>query len=479
MPIENIKENRLKKLEAIKKAGMNPYPIKVERTHTILAALADFLKFSAAKTKISLVGRIRSVREQGALTFFHFEDGTGKMQAFLKKDAVGEKNYRFFLDNFDVGDFVQVAGVLFETKRGEKTIEVSDFKILTKTLLPLPEKWHGLQDVEERFRKRYLDLVMNQESRDKFRMRSQIVAQLRQLLQDQGFMEVETPILQPIPGGALAQPFKTHLNALKMDLYLRVAPELYLKRLLVGGFEKIFEIGRCFRNEGMDAFHNPDFTMIELYWAYQNRDGLMEFVEGTISELLKRVKGGTRIEYQGSQIDFKFPWKRVTFRELFLEYAGLDIEKASDIVLKKKATELKIKLEKGVERCKILDEIYKETCRPNLQQPTFIVDYPVGMAVLAKTKEESLEYIDRFQLVVGGVELINGFSELNDPQEQRRRLEAQKIAAERKDKDFLEALEYGMPPAAGLGMGIDRLIIILTDSHSLREAILFPTMRPK
>jgi lysyl-tRNA synthetase class 2 len=229
----------------------------------------------------------------------------------------------------------------------------------------------------------------------------------------------------------------------------------------------------------MDAFHNPDFTMIELYWAYQNRDGLMEFVEGTISELLKRVKGGTKIEYQGSQIDFKPPWKRVAFRDLLLEYAGLDIEKASDAALKKKATELKIKLEKGAERCKILDEIYKETCRPNLQQPTFIVDYPVGMAVLAKTKEESPEYIDRFQLVVGGVELINGFSELNDPQEQRRRLEAQKIAAERKDKDFLEALEYGMPPAAGLGMGIDRLIILLTDSHSLREAILFPTMRPK
>lgn len=449
MPIENIKENRLRKLEAVKKSGINPYPIKVARTHTIAAALADFAKLSQAQTKVSLAGRIRSIREQGALTFFHFEDGTGKIQALLKKDAIGEKNYRFFLDNFDIGDFVQVAGILFETKRGEKTVEAGDFKILAKTLLPLPEKWHGLQDVEERFRKRYLDLVMNEEVRNKFKVRSAIVAELRNLLQEKGFIEVETPILQPIPGGALAKPFKTHLNALKMDLYLRVAPELYLKRLLVGGFEKIFEIGRCFRNEGMDAYHNPDFTMLELYWAYQNRDGLMEFLEETISELVKKIKGTTKINFNGQEIDFKTPWPRVKFQDLVKKTKGKD-----------------------------LDELFKEQVR-KIVQPTFVVDHPIELTLLAKPKEGDAEKADRFQVVVGGIELINGFSELNDPQVQAKMFGRADVELERKDKDFLEALEYGMPPAAGLGVGIDRLIVLLTDSRTLREVILFPTMKLK
>lgn len=449
MPIENIRGNRLKKLQEIKKAGINPYPIKTGRTHTIEAVLADFAKLSTAKTKITLVGRIRSIREQGALTFLHFEDGTGKIQALLKKDGLGEKNYQFFLDNFDVGDFVEVDGILFETKRGEKTIEASDFKILTKTLLPLPEKWHGLQDVEERFRKRYLDLVMNEEVRDKFKIRSEIISEIRQLLGSQGFMEVETPILQPIPGGALAKPFKTHLNALKMDLYLRVAPELYLKRLLVGGFDKIFEIGRCFRNEGMDAYHNPDFTMLELYWAYQDRDGLMKFIEETVSNLVKKIKGSSKTTYQGQEIDFKTPWPRVKFQDLVKKTKGKD-----------------------------LDELFKAACR-KIVQPTFVIDHPLEMTLLAKAKENDSEKADRFQTVIGGVEIINGFSELNDPQVQAKMFEKADIELERKDKDFLEALEYGMPPAAGLGVGIDRLVALLTDSHSLREVILFPTMRPK
>ena len=474
MPISSIQKNRLKKLEAIRKAGINPYPTKSAKTHAVKDALADFDKLVADKTRIVLCGRLRSIREHGGLTFFNFEDETGSLQALLNRDKIGEKKYQFFVDSFDIGDFIEVAGVLFTTKRGEKTVEVADFKILAKSLLPLPEKWHGLQDVEERFRKRYLDLIMNPEVKTKFRMRSKILEELRKVLWASGFLEVETPILQPIPGGALAKPFKTHLNALKLDLYLRVAPELYLKRLLVGGFEKIYEIGRCFRNEGMDAFHNPDFTMVELYWAYQDRDGLMDFVEKTILELLKKVKGGAQIEYQGSRIDFKTPWARISFRDLILKYAGIDIEKASDAVLRKK-----IKAAKGADRCKLLDELYKETCRPKLIQPTFVIDHPVEMAVLAKAKEGDPRYADRFQLIVGGIEMINGFSELNDPQKQRERFAEQKIAIERKDKDFLEALEYGMPPAAGIGIGIDRLIILLTDCHSLREAILFPTMRPQ
>ena len=474
MPIDNILKNRLKKLEAIKKAGINPYPTKSFKTHEVQGVLTDFAKLAGAKTKVVLCGRLRSIREHGGLTFFNFEDETGAIQALLNREKIGQKQYQFFADIFDIGDFIEVSGVLFATKRGEKTVEVVDFRILAKSLLPLPEKWHGLQDVEERFRKRYLDLIMNPEVKTKFRMRSKILEYLRKILWANDFLEVETPILQPIPGGALARPFKTHLNALKLDLYLRVAPELYLKRLLVGGFEKIYEIGRCFRNEGMDAYHNPDFTILELYWAYQNRDGLMEFVEKMMTDLVQRIKGGTEFDYQGNKIDFKIPWARISFRDLILKYAGIDIEKASDAVLRKK-----IKAEKGADRCKLLDELYKEICRPKLIQPTFLVDHPVGMAVLAKAKEQEPKYADRFQLIVGGIEMINGFSELNDPREQRKRFEGQKIATERKDKDFLEALEYGMPPAAGIGIGIDRLIILLTDCHSLREAILFPTMRPR
>ena len=448
MPIVNLRKTKVKKLEMIKKAGMNPYPAETKRTHTIEEALAGFDRLAGQKTKLSLVGRIRSVRGQGALTFLHFDDGTGKIQALLKEDKVGGKNYRFFLNNFDIGDFAEFSGTLFTTKRGEKTIEAADFRILAKALLPLPEKWHGLQDVEERFRKRYLDLIMNPEVKEKFKLRSKIVAELRNILSIKNFLEVETPILQQIPGGALAKPFKTHLNAMRLDLYLRVAPELYLKRLLVGGFEKIYEIGRCFRNEGMDAYHNPDFTMLELYWAYQNRDGLMEFVEETMVELVKKTKGTTKIAYQGKEIDFKTPWPRIKFK---------------DFVKKKKGADL--------------DELFKEECK-KIVQPTFIVDHPVGLASLAKAKEGEPECADRFQAVAGGVELINGFSELNDPLEQAKRFKS-KLSQDRMDQDFIEALEYGMPPAAGLGMGIDRLIILLTDSHSLREAILFPTMRPR
>jgi len=480
MPILNIQKNRLKKLAAIKKAGINPYPTKSAKTYNIRDVLTYFTKLAGDKTKVVLCGRLRSIREHGGLTFFNFDDGTGILQALLSRDKIGEKKYQFFSDSFDIGDFIEVSGVLFTTKRGEKTVEVTDFRILAKSLLPLPEKWHGLQDVEERFRKRYLDLIMNPEVRRKFIIRSNILKELRKILWANGFLEVETPILQPIPGGALAKPFKTHLNALKLDLYLRVAPELYLKRLLVGGFEKIYEIGRCFRNEGMDAFHNPDFTMLELYWAYQDRDGLMEFVEETMLELLKNLgRANNQIEYQDNQIDFKIPWKRSTFREIVREYCQIDIEKASQESLKKKLNSLGVKVEKGAPKCQLVDELYKKVCQPKLIQPTFMIDHPIEMAVLAKAKEGEPKYADRFQLIVGGIEMINGFSELNDPHEQRKRFEANNIARERRDKDFLEALEYGMPPAAGLGIGIDRLVSLLTDSHSLREAILFPTMRPQ
>ncbi len=479
MAIPQIKKDRLKKLDGVRKAGQNPYPSKTERTHSAERALADFSNLSRAGTKVVLAGRIVSLRQHGGSAFLHLKDGTGSLQAYFKKDLLGEKKYRFFLENFDLADFIQVSGTLFETKRGEKTLEVSDFKMLAKALLPLPEKWHGLKDAEERFRKRYLDLIMNPEVREKFQTRSRMVKELRSLLSEEGFTEVETPILQPIPGGALAKPFKTHLNSMNMDLYLRVAPELYLKRLLIGGFEKIYEIGRCFRNEGMDKHHNPDFTMIELYWAFKSRDDLMDLLERIVPELVFSVKKKKEIEYQGQKIDFKPPWPRVKFNDLVKKHSGLDIRKASEKDLRKKLSDLGVKVEKEAYKCALFDELYKKACRPNLIRPTFVVDHPVEMAVLAKAKKEDAMQADRFQLVVGGIELINGFSELNDPEEQKKRFDFKKIASERRDKDFLQAMEHGMPPAAGLGMGIDRLAALLTDSRSLREIILFPTMKQK
>jgi len=477
MPAFNVKKDRLKKLEAIKKAGVNPYPIKVKRTHTIEQSLAGFDRLAIGKEKLSLTGRIRSFRLHGGSSFIHLEDGTGQIQAYFKKDRLGKK-YKLFLDGFDVGDFIEVSGSLFKTKRGEKTLEVSGFKVLAKALLPLPEKWHGLKDVEERFRKRYLDLIMNKEVKERFLLRSKILGELRAILGRHGFLEVETPILQLIPGGALAKPFKTHLNALNLDLYLRVAPELYLKRLLVGGFEKIYEIARCFRNEGIGKHHNPDFTMLELYWAYQDKDGLMKFTEKIFKDLVEKTKGRLKISFDGNSIDFSSSFKKANFRDLIKKHCSLDIEKAGMKDLQKKLKELGVSAPKTNLKFELWDELFKKVCRPKIIQPTFVVFHPVEMAILAKASANP-KYADRFQLVVGGIELINGFSELNDPKEQEKRFKEAKIETERKDKDFLEALMYGMPPSAGLGMGLDRLALFLTDSHSLREIILFPIMRPK
>lgn len=484
--IDEIKKTRLKKLESIKKAGFLPYPGKAKRTHRISEALSDFSRLQKSEKEITIAGRIRSLREHGGSTFLHIEDGTGQIQAFFRKDRLGESSYKFFLGNFDIGDFIEIRGILFETKRGEKTIEAADYKILAKSLLSLPEKWHGLQDVEERYRKRYLDLIFNKEVRNKFELRSKIIQEIRNFLQEKGFLEVETPILQPIYGGATARPFKTHLNALNTDLYLRIAPELYLKRLLVGGFEKVFEIGKCFRNEGVDRSHNPDFTMLEFYWAYSDYKELMKFTEKLFETLLKRIFGKIEIEYEGKKVDFKPPWPRVEFFELIKKYAKIDLEEINIEALKKKAREMGIDFEKGAGKAEIADIIYKKYCQPEIWQPTFIIHHPIGAAPLAKQLDDNPSKLARFQLLIAGIEMVNAFSELNDPIEQRKRFEEQEKSfktgleeAQRMDEDFLEALEYGMPPAAGFGMGIDRLVALLTNSHSLREVILFPTMRPK
>ena len=484
--INELKKIRLKKLEAIRTAGILAYPEKTKRTHKIKEALKDFNSLSRFKKEIILVGRIKALREHGGSTFLNIDDGSGNIQAYFRKDRIGESGYKFFLDNFDIGDFIEVRGILFKTKKGEKTIDAADFKILAKSLLPLPEKWHGLKDVEERFRKRYLDLLFNPEVKKKFELRSKIIKEIRGFLEAEGFLEVETPILQPIYGGAKAKPFKTHLNALDMDLYLRISPELYLKRLLVGGFEKVYEIGRCFRNEGMDRAHNPDFTMLEFYWAYADYKGLMKLTEKMFGNLLKKILGNLKIKYEGKEINFETPWPRIEFSQILKKFTKINLGEIHPEALKKEAKKLEIKIKEGATKVEIADEIYKKFCLPNIHQPTFIINHPLGSFPLAKALEKNPKTLANFQLVVAGWELINAFSELNDPIEQRKRFEEQEKffktgleEAQRMDEDFIEALEYGMPPAAGFGMGIDRLVSLLTDSYSLREVILFPAMRPR
>jgi len=484
--IDKLRKIRLKKLEAIKKAGILAYPATTKRTHKITQALKDFNSLARTKKEIILTGRIRSLRIHGGATFLDIEDGSDKIQVFLRENRLGEKGYKFFLDNFDIGDFIEIRGILFKTKKGEKTAEGIDFKMLAKSLLPLPEKWHGLKDIEERHRKRYLDLIFNPEVRKKFALRSKIIREIKNFLEKEGFLEVETPILQPIYGGARAKPFKTYLNALNLDLYLRISLELYLKRLLVGGFEKVYEIGRCFRNEGIDKLHNPDFTILEFYWAFADYKDMMRLTERMFEHILKKIFGKLEIKYEGKKINFKPPWKRIELSQLLRKYTKINLDEINQNALAKKAKSLGISIKKGKLKGEIADEISKKFCQPKILQPSFIIHHPLGFQPLAKALAKNPKQLATFQLVVAGRELINAFSELNDPIEQRKRFKEQEKLfklgleeAQRMDEDFLEALEYGMPPAAGFGMGIDRLIALLTNSHSLREVILFPAMRPK
>ncbi|MEK7536983.1 MAG: lysine--tRNA ligase [Patescibacteria group bacterium] len=436
MALEEIRKARLKKLENIRKAGVDPYPAESFRSHRVSEVLENFDDLSGIGEKVTLTGRLMSLREHGGSLFNDLKDESGKIQLFFKKDVLGEKKYQFFVENFDIGDFIEADGVLMKTKAGEPTLEVQSFRMLTKTLLPLPEKWHGLQDIEERFRKRYLDLIFSEDVKSRFESRFKIIQKIRQYFLDRGCIEVETPILQTIPGGALAKPFKTYLNTLDLDLYLRVAPELFLKRLLIGGFESVFEIGRNFRNEGIDRDHNPEFTMLEAYFAYKDYNWLMEFTEDLFVHLNE---------------NFKKPFKRIKFNELVKEKDNPD-------------------------------EIFKKI-RPEIIEPTFVIDHPINLSPLAKKLEGDEHHVARFQLIAGGFELCNAFSELNDPLDQKERFNEQKKLKGDEihpyDKEFLEALEYGMPPAAGIGIGIDRLVMFLTNSKNLREIILFPTMKLK
>lgn len=479
---------RRNKLELIRRAGASPFPSWGERTHTCAAIRKNFKKLSAKNTVVTAAGRIRSIRAHGGATFLHLEDATDTFQILLKKDVVGEAQYTLFLTAIDVGDFAAFSGTLFTTKRGEDTLEAHGWLLLTKALLPLPEKWHGLKDVEVRYRKRYLDLIANREVRRVFEVRSSVVAYIRDFLHARDFIEVETPIVQTIPGGANARPFITHHNALNIDLYLRVAPELYLKRLLVGNFERVFEVARCFRNEGLDWAHNPEFTQVELYEAYTTYKELMQMVEELFTGLVIKLHGAARFTYQGHVIAVKPPFPRVTFREALKTHAHIDIhEYQTDKELYRVAKKMGVAVGPHEGRGKIYDELFKTFVRPKIVQPTFIIDHPVALSPLAKQHARDPQYVERMQLVLGeGIELCNGFSELNDPLEQEKRFSLQEKLrakgdeeAQRMDRDFIEALSYGMPPAAGLGIGIDRLIALLLDKRSIKEVILFPILRPE
>lgn len=485
--LEEIRAERLKKLELLKSKGMNPYPIATKRSLSVADALTTFSKLSSSSKKVTLAGRVMAIRGQGALVFFNIRDGEAIIQGLLKRGELSEDLLMLFQDAVDIGDFIECTGTLFLTNRNEKTVLVKSWKILSKSLRPLPDKWHGLQDVEERFRKRYLDTMMSEEVRARFVVRSKVITEIRAFLDKADYIEVETPLLQSLAGGALAQPFKTHHNALDIDLNLRIAPELYLKKLLVGGFPRVYEIGRNFRNEGIDMTHNPEFTMLEFYGAYETAATQMAFVEKMIKMVVKKVFKKTTIDSEGGVIDIAKKFAVISFLDLFKRYASIDTpEKMSreEWALAAERHGVHVEPHEGIE--KIMDNVYKKACRPKIVQPTFIIDYPAAFSPFAKRQEKDPALIDRFQLVIDGIELVNAFSELNDPLDQRSRYEEQdkkKKGGEGdispSDEDYLEAIEYGLSPAGGVGIGIDRLVMLLTNTRNIKEVILFPTMRPQ
>ena len=485
MPLEDIRNERIKKLEILRQSGVDPYPAQTRRTHSIGEVLKKFTAFEKTKKKVAIAGRMTAKREHGGSTFIDLRDESGKIQAYFKKDVLSEE-YDLFSKTIDIGDFLEIEGRLFKTKRKEETVEVTRWMMLVKTLRPLPEKWHGLQDVEERFRKRYLDLLINEGVKRRFETRSKIIHVVREFFEKENFLSVETPALHAVPGGALARPFKTHHNALDIDLYLRIALELHLKRLLVGGFERVYEIGIIFRNEGIDAEHNPEFTMLESYAAYWDENDMMDFVEHLMVLLGKTFAKKQSLEFEGKKIVLRKPFVRISFKDLLKRYALVDYDDETRDSLATCARQLGLEVEKHESKGKIGDEIYKKICRPRIVNPTFVVDHPIEISPLAKQRAKQLEEVRRFQLIVGGMEVMNGFAELNDPSEQRKRFEKQEELrsggeeeAHRVDEDFLEALEYGMPPAAGLGIGIDRLVMLFTNTRNIREVVLFPTLKPK
>ena len=481
---ESLVEQRIRKLRELRDRGVNPYPYSFDRTHLAAETIAGFDTLQG--TEVRLAGRLLTVRLMGKASFAHIQDVSGRIQIYVRRDEVGEEQYQLFKD-LDIGDHVGVAGKPFRTRTGEITIHVQGLTLLSKSLRGLPEKWHGLTDVEKRYRQRYLDLISNDEVRQLFVTRSRIIDALRRYLVDNGFLEVETPILQPIHGGAAARPFVTHHNALDRDLYLRIALELYLKRCVIGGIEKVFEIGRNFRNEGISTKHNPEFTMLELYQAYTDYNGIMALLEDMVPSIAGQVLGTTSVEYSGHVIELDAPWPRIRLRDAIRDESGIDYEEYPTAAsLYEAVSGAGVHVEPNSTRAKLIDSLLSTFVEPKLIQPTFLIDYPVEMSPLAKRKRDDPAVVERFEAFIGGMEIANAFSELNDPMDQRERFEqqlAERAAGDEEaqpmDEDFLVALEHGMPPTGGLGVGIDRLVMLFTGNNSIREVILFPQLRSK
>jgi lysyl-tRNA synthetase class 2 len=485
------RQQRMKKLDVLREAGVAPYGARFE----VKDRAGDLLRLHGGKTKEALeqekisctvAGRIVALRRFGKAAFAVLQDGADRLQTYLKKDLLSAQAYTV-TEQLDLGDWIGVSGTLFRTKTNEFTVEVHGLTFLSKALRPLPEKWHGLTDVETRYRQRYVDLIANPDVHGIFAMRSRIIAGIRAFLIERGFLEVETPMMHPIPGGAAAKPFVTHHNALGVDLYLRIAPELYLKRLIVGGFPRVFEINRNFRNEGISTIHNPEFTMLEFYVSYADYHDLIRLTEELISSLAQQLLGSSVIEYHGKSIDLTPPWRRWSYHQAILEVNGLDPAVLTDPAQALAAAkQLHVPVDPKWPLFNVVNEIFEETVEPNLQQPTFITDYPIEISPLARRKDADPRLTDRFELYIAGREIANAFSELNDPLDQRERFEGQAVQREAGneeahvvDEDFLRALEYGMPPTAGEGIGIDRLIMLFTNQASIRDVVLFPQLRPE
>lgn len=476
---------RRRKLVELRNAGGDPYPIRSQRDTTAHDAMVRFDALAKTGAVVTLAGRVRGLRVHGGSTFLHVDDGTGRLQIFVSREHLGADAYAHFVGYTDLGDFLEARGTLFLTKRGEKTLSATTVRYLAKAMKPLPEQWHGLSDVETRYRHRELDLIANPEVRGFTRKRSALLGAVRKFLDAHDILEVETPVLQPIAGGASARPFTTHHNTLRQDFYLRVAPELYLKRLIVGGFPAVYEVARCFRNEGIDHAHNPEFTQVELYVAYRDAAWMEGFFTELIVQVLRAVTGGTTVEYEGRSLDFSPPFDRQTFAEALAAFGGAPLD-AKNQTLASAVQAAGGAVEKGADRSQLLDGLLKHVIRPKLKRPTFLTDYPVELSPLAKRDQKNPQVAQHWQFFAGELELARAFSELNDPDDQRQRfMEQEKLRragdeeAQRLDENYLEALAVGMPPTAGLGFGIDRLALLVTGAHSLKEVILFPALRSK
>ncbi len=483
--IDKLRGIRIEKLGELISAGTDPYPYKYRVTHHVTDVIENEASLTESETLITVAGRIMALRGHGATSFGHIEDKTGRLQFYVRKDEVGEEPYRIF-KLLEVGDIVGIKGLVFRTRTGELTIRVNRVDVLSKALRPLPEKWHGLKDKELRYRQRYVDMIMNPGVREVFRKRSRLMETMRQVLIGRGYLEVETPVLQPIYGGAAARPFVTHHNALDVDVYLRIADELYLKRLLVGGLERVFEFAKDFRNEGIDRAHYPEFTMMECYSVYEDYLDFMDMVEEMFRALADELTPDGKVSYQGREIDFTKPWTRIRFFDALEKHTGMALAGANEAEALAAAAKLRVELPEGATSATALDEIFSEKVEPALVDPTFVYDYPKELSPLAKDHRSEEGLVERFEPFVCGLEVGNAFSELNDPLEQRKRFEEQarfKLRGDENahvvDEDFVRALEYGMPPAAGLGLGIDRLTMIFTDSASIRDVLFFPQLRPE